>query len=88
MANKLKLDTIPLLGMKRKKAVRRRKLGPYGSRCSHCNGEVEFKTHKALSAFLNQGRVCDMCVTRNLSVAAGRVDPYEYASRLATLNID
>lgn len=85
---RMKLDTMPLLGMKRKPAVRRRRHGTLQSRCSHCNEAVQFKTYKALSSFLNQGRVCDACVARNLSVATERVDPYEYASRLATLNID
>ena len=86
--NKMKLDTMPLLGMKRKPAVRRRRHGALGSRCSHCNEPVQFKTYKALSSFLNQGRVCDACVARNLSAAAEHIDPYEYASRLAALNID
>lgn len=67
--NKMKLDTMPLLGMKRKPAVRRRRHGTLQSRCSYCNEAVQFKTYKALGAFVNQGRVCDPCVTRNLNCA-------------------
>lgn len=86
--NKMKLDTMPLLGMKRKPAVRRRRHGTLQSRCSGCDAAVQFKTYKALTSFMNQGRVCDPCVARNLSRASAHVDPYEYASHLATLNID
>lgn len=83
MANKMMLDTMPLLGMRRKPAVRRRRHGTLQSRCSRCGEAVQFKTYKTLNSFMNQGRVCDACVARNLSVATERVDPYEYAGRLA-----
>lgn len=72
----MKLDAMPLLGMKRKPVVRRRRHGALGSRCSHCNEAVQFKTYKALGAFVNQGRVCDVCVARNLASKALAEDTF------------
>lgn len=79
--NRMKLDTMPLLGMKRKKAVRRRRHGMLQSRCSHCTEAVEFKTYKALSSFLNSGRVCDPCVARNLASEALAEDTFSRIER-------
>jgi len=83
MANKLKLDTTPLMRVLRTKEDRRRK-NALGSRCSRCNAGVWFTGHKALNAFLNAGRVCDSCK----AAAVQGASPNEYASRLATLNCD
>lgn len=74
--NKMKLDTMPLLGMKRKPAIRRRRHGALGSRCSYCNEGVQFRTYKALGLFVNQGRVCDACVARNLAQRALAEDTF------------